>query len=59
MSPGTARTPFASLGVTRTTPNQKPSGPAGCFTPGVPALLPLVFLVWLSLPRRLFLLGWC
>lgn len=57
MSPGTVHTPFSFLGVARTTCHQKPSGPAGPFTPGVPAFLPLVFLVWLSLPRRLFLLG--
>ena len=59
MTPGTVQAPFASLGGARTTSHQKPLGPAGPFASGIPALLPLMFLVWLSLPRRLFLLEWC
>lgn len=57
MFPGTVCVP--PLGAARTTAHQKLMGPAVLFTPSVPALLPLTFPVWLSLPGRLFLLGCC
>lgn len=57
VSPGTVPAPCASMWVART--HQKPMKPAGPFTPSIPALIPLMFLAWLFLLSRLFLLGWC